>query len=127
MTETMPKIGFEGAIRAGDLIGKKVINNDGKQIGKIGELLIDSNDLCLRGIIVKRGLIATDIFINQNSIKNLNKDGVELLPTPFIESTKIKVFDGEGKCIGTVKSIKRHDTSSKIISIIINQETKIKH
>ena len=122
MDEITTKTNFEGSIRAGDLIGKKVINDKGLQIGKIGELLIDSADLRLKGLIVKRGLIAADIFIGQNHIKNLSKDGVELLAAPAIESALIKVYDVNGKQIGNVKSIKRVDNSSKILSIVMEQE-----
>ncbi|MFA6065039.1 MAG: PRC-barrel domain-containing protein [archaeon] len=124
MDEITSKTNFEGAIRAGDIIGKKVINDKGLQVGKIGEILIDSSDLRLKGIIVKRGLIATDIFVDHNNIKNLSKDGVELLAAPFIESALIKVFDINGKQIGNVKSIKRVDNSYKILSIVMEQEAE---
>jgi hypothetical protein len=75
----------------------------------------------LGGIIVKRGLITTDLFISKNSIKNMSEEGVELLATPFVESIGIKVFDVSGKQIGVVKSIKHVDNSHKIISIVIDQ------
>ncbi len=126
MDELVTSNSFDGAIRIKELIGKRVTNSKGKQIGKIGELLIDSNNLCLKGIIVKRGLISPDLFVNQNSIKKLNKDGIDLLPTPIIESAKIKVFDMKGEFLGLVKSIKRLDNSTKIISITIKQKIAIK-
>jgi sporulation protein YlmC with PRC-barrel domain len=114
------ELAFGEAIRTKDLIGKSVINAEGKQIGKVGELLFGPVDFCLRGLIVKRGLISTDLFIGRDFIKNMSKEGVELLASPFIESTGIKVFDTNGKQIGIVKSIKRFGNSTKIISIIID-------
>jgi sporulation protein YlmC with PRC-barrel domain len=120
MENDFKKNDFGSAIRTRDFLGKRVVDAGGKQIGKVGELLINPSDLCLGGIIVKRGLITTDLFISKNSIKNMSEEGVELLATPFVESNVIKVFDISGKQIGVVKSIKHVDNSHKIISIVID-------
>ncbi|MDO8428402.1 MAG: PRC-barrel domain-containing protein [Candidatus Diapherotrites archaeon] len=124
MKETFLESDFGGAIPVKDLIGKSVITAEGKQIGKIGEVLIDPIDLCLRGLVVRRGLITTDLFISKDYIKNLSKDRVELSADPFIESTEIKVFNVNGKQIGKVKSITRADNSHRITAIVIDQEAK---
>jgi len=124
MEEVTQQKNSNPTINAGDLIGKKVITEDGKELGKVGELVIDKTDLSLRGIIVKRGLITKDLFVGHNFIKKLSKKGALLTVTPYIETTKIKVFDTQGSHIGIIKSIKWGNNSNKIISIVIDQKTK---
>jgi sporulation protein YlmC with PRC-barrel domain len=124
MEEITLKNALLNSIKASDLIGKGVLTAEGKLIGKVGEILISPKDFCLSGIVVKRGLIATDLFISQNYIKNFNIGGVELLVAPLVETVDIKVFDVNGKQIGKVKSIKRIDDSNKILSIVIDQGSK---
>ena len=64
--KTNTEIAFDEAIRTKDLIGKNVVNAQGKKIGKVGELLLGPVDFCLRGLIVERGLISTDLFIGRD-------------------------------------------------------------
>ena len=120
MEEITSRNDFGNAVSAKDIMGKKVITEKGKEIGKVGELLIGPDDFCVSGLVVKRGLIAVDLFVNRDYIKSLSPEGIVLTTAPF-EYAGIKVFDTNGKHIGKVRSIKRADKSNKIISIVIDQ------
>jgi len=100
-----------------EVIGKKVLTNDGKNIGKIRTIRIDPKDLTIEGIEVDTGLFKVDKYIDKNYIKTLTTNGAILKITPIEDVVGLTVYDSTGKSVGQVKSIKRSKKSNRLLSI----------
>ena len=100
-----------------DIIGKKVLTDDGKNIGKIRSIRIDPNDLTIEGIEVDTGLFKVDKYIDKNYIKTLTDHGAILKITPVDDVVGLTVFDSTGKNVGEIKSIKKSKKTNKLLSI----------
>jgi sporulation protein YlmC with PRC-barrel domain len=100
-----------------DIIGKKVLTKDGKNIGKIRTIRIDPNDLTIEGIEVDTGLFKIDQYFGKNYIKTITEQGAILKITPVDDIVGHTVFDSTGKSVGEIKSIKRSKKTNKLLSI----------
>jgi len=100
-----------------DILGKKVLTKDGKNIGKIRTIRIDPKDLTIEGIEVDTGLFKIDQYFGKNYIKTLTEQGAILKITPVDDIIGHTVFDSTGKSVGEIKSIKRSKKTNKLLSI----------
>jgi len=100
-----------------DVLGKKVLTKDGKNIGKIRTIRIDPKDLTIEGIEVDTGLFKIDQYFGKNYIKTLTEQGAILKITPVDDIVGHTVFDSTGKSVGEIKSIKRSKKTNKLLSI----------
>jgi sporulation protein YlmC with PRC-barrel domain len=102
-----------------NVIGKKVLTKDGKNIGKIRSVRINPNKLSIEGIEVDTGLFKVDKYIGKNYIKTITEQGAILKITPIEEIIGLQVFDSTGKSIGEIKQIKRSKKTNKLLSITV--------
>src|SRR3989344_673543 len=116
-TISIKKPGIE-AMESHELKGKKVLTYEGKEMGKISDILIDK-DLEVEGVLIHRGIIKKDIFVGKNYIQSIGKEGAILKITPPTEYEGMKVFDSTGKEIGTVKKV--NTTPSNTVNIVIDR------
>jgi len=100
-----------------EIIGKKVLTNDGKNIGKIRTIRIDPKDLTIEGIEVDTGLFKIDQYFGKNYIKTITEQGAILKITPIDDIVGHKVYDSTGKSVGEIKSIKRSKKTNRLLSI----------
>ena len=100
-----------------DILGKKVLTKDGKNIGKIRTIRIDPKDLTIEGIEVDTGLFKIDQYFGKNYIKTITEQGAILKITPIDDIVGHTVFDSTGKSVGEIKSIKRSKKTNKLLSI----------
>jgi len=100
-----------------EIIGKKVLTNDGKNIGKIRTIRIDPKDLTVEGIEVDTGLFKIDQYFGKNYIKTITEQGAILKITPIDDIVGHKVYDSTGKSVGEIKSIKRSKKTNRLLSI----------
>jgi sporulation protein YlmC with PRC-barrel domain len=100
-----------------DILGKKVLTKDGKNIGKIRTIRIDPKDLTIEGIEVDTGLFKIDQYFGKNYIKTLTEQGAILKITPIDDIVGLTVYDSTGKTVGKIKSIKRSKKTNKLLSI----------
>lgn len=100
-----------------DILGKKVLTKDGKNIGKIRTIRIDPKDLTIEGIEVDTGLFKIDQYFGKNYIKTLTEQGAILKITPVDDIVGLTVYDSTGKTVGKIKSIKRSKKTNKLLSI----------
>ncbi len=100
-----------------DIIGKKVLTKDGKNIGKIRTIRIDPKDLTIEGIEVDTGLFRIDQYFGKNYIKTITEQGAILKITPVDDIVGHTVYDSTGKSVGEIKGIKRSKKTNKLLSI----------
>lgn len=100
-----------------DVLGKKVLTKDGKNIGKIRTIRIDPKDLTIEGIEVDTGLFKIDQYFGKNYIKTITEQGAILKITPVDNIIGHAVYDSTGKSVGEIKSIKRSKKTNRLLSI----------
>ena len=100
-----------------EVLGKKVLTKDGKNIGKIRTIRIDPKDLTIEGIEVDTGLFKIDQYFGKNYIKTLTDQGAILKITPVDEIVGHTVYDSTGKNVGEIKGIKRSKKTNRLLSI----------
>ena len=105
-----------------DILGKKVLTKNGKNIGKIRTIRIDPKDLTIEGIEVDTGLFKIDQYFGKNYIKTLTEQGAILKITPVDDIVGLVVYDSTGKNVGKIKSIKRSKKTNRLLSIKIYSE-----
>ena len=120
MKETKHKsLSLSGAPDIRNVLGKKVLTKDGKNIGKIRTIRIDPKDLTIEGIEVDTGLFKIDQYFGKNYIKTITEQGAILKITPVDDIIGHTVFDSTGKSVGEIKSIKRSKKTNKLLSIMM--------
>lgn len=100
-----------------DVLRKKVLTKDGKNIGKIRTIRIDPKDLTIEGIEVDTGIFKIDQYFGKNYIKTITEQGAILKITPVDDILGHTVFDSTGKSVGEIKSIKRSKKTNRLLSI----------
>jgi len=105
-----------------DIIGKKVLTADGKNIGKIRSIRINPKKLTIEGIEIDTGLFKVDKYIGKNYIKLLSEQGAVLKITPVEDIVGLEVFDSTGKSVGEIKKIKRSKKTNKLLSITMSSD-----
>jgi sporulation protein YlmC with PRC-barrel domain len=82
---TLMRLGDSGQMLADpdqDIRGRKVLDRDGNEIGKVGELLIDAHEQKVRLLRVEHGGLfgvgATPLFIPAEAIEQVTEDEVRL-------------------------------------------------
>ena len=109
----------DSGIKANDLKGKKVRAADGKDIGTIMGVRLDSTTFDLDGIEVDRGFFGKDTFIGKRYITSLSTEGAVLNMSPVTDYKGLKVFDSSGKEVGTVKEIRTSEHTNNISAIVV--------
>jgi sporulation protein YlmC with PRC-barrel domain len=96
-------------ITASDLIGKKVIDREGIEYGKIKHIHLSQDTLTVTGVTIHQGF-NKDYFLSEDYIDKFTKETL-LLSRPPIR-TGIPVIDIDSHKIGKVKRLhKNHDTN----------------
>ncbi len=113
---------FDMTVDVGRLIGKKVLTNDGKKIGKIKGLNIHPNELTIEGIRVDRGMFEVDQYIDENYIKSLSQDGAVLKSIPVTEYVGMEVYDSMGKKVGKIMDVSRSKMTNTLNSLKVKLE-----
>lgn len=72
----------EEFIATKDLEGKKIVDDEGKIVGKVQAIHIDPLNFSIRGISIK-GSFRGSNFIDSSYIGELSEDGITLLSAPI--------------------------------------------
>lgn len=107
------------SVEVKEILGKKVLAKNGKNIGKIRSIRINPNKLTIEGIEVDTGIFKVDRYIGKNYIKTLTSQGAILKINPIDDVVGLEVFDATGKSIGEIKSIKTSKKTNKLLSITL--------
>ncbi len=111
---------LEGAppnmISADSFTGKKVIDREGIEYGKVKHIQINQNTLCVCGVTIHQGF-RKDYFLSEDYIDKFTERTL-LLSRPPIR-VGIPVIDTDRRKIGKVKRIHRHPDTNEVESIEI--------
>jgi sporulation protein YlmC with PRC-barrel domain len=100
------------------LAGKRVLAKNGEIIGHVSDIAI--KDYKIIGIIIKRKF-KDDIFIEKKFFDSFRENAVILSINPVICIEGLKVFDHNGRKVGTVSSIVRDTTKNDFSEFIISR------
>ena len=101
-------------ITASDLVGKKVIDREGIEYGKIKHIHISQDTLTVSGVTIHQGF-NKDYFLSEDYIDKFTKETL-LLSRPPIR-TGIPVIDIDGHKIGKVKRLVKDNETNQLQSI----------
>ncbi|MCF7862002.1 PRC-barrel domain-containing protein [Candidatus Woesearchaeota archaeon] len=100
------------------LTGKRVLAKSGEIIGHVNDVII--KDYKIIGILVGRKL-KDDMFIDRKFFDSFRENAVLLSINPVVCIEGLKVFDHNGRKIGTVTTIIRDSPKNEFDEFIVNQ------
>ncbi|NIM25565.1 MAG: hypothetical protein GTN35_05235 [Nitrososphaeria archaeon] len=106
----------EHLVTADSFTGKKVIDREGIEYGKVKHIHINPNTLCVSGVTIHQGF-RKDYFLAEDYIDKFTEKTL-LLGRPPVR-IGIPVIDTDRRKIGKVKRIHRHPDTNEIESIEI--------
>ena len=112
---------IDKSIPVEQIMGKKVLSKEGKDIGIIDNIFVNPDDLNVEALSVKKGMFSEDYCIGSDYLDKITEDGALLKINPSKEIEGKKVFDKDGKEIGKVKEIKRVGTTNLIQSVVVKR------
>ena len=102
---------------ADDFTGKKVVDREGIQYGKVKHIHINQETLAVSGVTIRQGF-HKDYFLPETYIDRFTTETL-LLSTPPIR-TNIDVVDIDGHKIGKIKRLHRHPDTNELESIEVS-------
>jgi len=115
---------FKDTIEVSEVLGKKVLTKDGKNIGKVKSVHIHPRDLTVEGIVIDPGFFDANHYVGAEYISSITDEGVVLKIHPVTDYVGLKVFDFTGKEIGKVKEVNRSKQTNTLYSILVSREGK---
>ena len=112
---------LDRSITSEDILGKEVIDTEGKIIGVVEKVLIDPTDLDFVGIEVDKGFLKKGLSIGKSYIDKISDSKVFLKIRVVYEIKGMSVFDKIGAEIGTVSDIELVGGRNKIKKIMVRQ------
>ncbi len=102
---------------ADDFTGKKVVDREGIQYGKVKHIHINQETLAVSGVTIHQGFLK-DYFLPETYIDRFTTETL-LLSTPPVR-TNIDVVDIDGHKIGKIKRLHRHPDTNELESIEVS-------
>ncbi len=112
---------LDKAITSDDILGKNVIDIEGKILGVAEKVLIDSKSLDFIGIEVDKGFLKKGITIGKSYIEKITHHAVFLNIKVVYEIKGLKVYDKTGANLGTVSNLELYGIKNKIKKLFIKQ------
>jgi len=110
---------FNSGVKMQALLGKKVRDSSGKEVGSVTEIRLDPKTLDLDGIEMDRGFFGTYTFIGRKYISDLSEEGVALNMDIVADYKGLKVIDSRGKAVGTVKEVQTDGSTNNLSAIVV--------
>jgi sporulation protein YlmC with PRC-barrel domain len=101
-------------VKADEFKGKKVIDREGIEYGKVKHVHINSDTLEVVGITVHEG-INKDYFLSRDYVDRFTEESVLLSSAPI--RTDVAVVDIDGRKIGKVKRLNMSKETNELESI----------
>ncbi|TLX82173.1 MAG: PRC-barrel domain containing protein [Thaumarchaeota archaeon] len=105
-------------VKADEFKGKKVIDREGIEYGKVRHVHINSDTLEVVGITVHEGL-NKDYFLSRDYLDRFTEESVLLSSAPI--RTEIPVVDIDGRKIGKVKRLHISKETNELESIEVSE------
>jgi len=105
-------------VKADEFKGKKVIDREGIEYGKVKHVHINSDTLEVVGITVHEG-IHKDYFLSRDYVDRFTEESVLLSSAPI--RTDVAVVDIDGRKIGKVKRLNMSKETNELESIEVTE------
>src|SRR3989338_2113745 len=115
---------LDEAITSDDVLGKEVIDSDGRFIGITEKVFIHPTLLDFVGISVDKGFLKKGLSIGKDFIEKIGSQAVFLNISVAYEIKGMKVFDKNGKKLGKVSGIALKGSGNDIDAITLSRLTK---
>jgi sporulation protein YlmC with PRC-barrel domain len=115
---------IEGSITSDDLLGKQVIDSDGRFIGIVEKVFIHPERLDFVGISVDKGFLKKGFSIGKDLIERVALHALFLNVSVSYEIKGMSVFDKNGKELGTVSGIALIGSGNDIDAIDVSSGSK---
>ena len=112
---------LSNGITSEDILGKEVIDLDGRFIGVVEKVLIDPIELNFIGIEVDKGFLKKGLSIGKSYIARISDAAVFLKIKVVYEIRGMSVFDKIGAKVGVVSNIELWGEKNKIKKIYIKR------
>jgi len=105
-------------VKADEFKGKKVIDREGIQYGKVKHVHVNSDTLEVVGITVHEGL-CKDYFLSRDYLDRFIEESVLLSSAPI--RTDVVVVDIDGKKVGKVKRLHMNKDTNELDCIEVSE------
>jgi len=105
-------------VKADEFKGKKVIDREGIQYGKVKHVHVNSDTLEVVGITVHEGL-CKDYFLSRDYLDRFTEESVLLSSAPI--RTDVVVVDIDGKKVGKVKRLHMNKDTNELDCIEVSE------
>lgn len=102
-----------------DILGKDVIDASGSFLGVVDKLFVDPDLIQITGISIDKGFLKNGFHVGVDTIKEIRDHAIFLKITPAATIRRMRVFDIDGKIIGTVKNVITLPNRNTIKEIIV--------
>lgn len=103
--ESISGASLEKTITSDDLLGKEVIDSEGKTIGITEKVLFDPRKLEFVGVEIDKGFLKKGISIGKNYLERITPEAIFLKIKVLFEVRGLKVFDNQGEELGVVTKV----------------------
>lgn len=116
---------LERAITSEDILGKEVIDNEGKFIGVVEKVLIDPKGFEFLGLEIDKGFLKKGFSVGKSYIEKITDSAIFLKIRVLYELRGMKVFDNVGSLIGKVYGIELFGERNKLKKIYVKTSSGI--
>ena len=114
---------IDEAVTSDDVLGKDVIDVDGRFIGVVETVFIHPDKLDFVGISVDKGFLRKGFSIGKDLIARVGTHALFLKISVSYEIKGLKVFDKDGKELGKVSGIALLGTGNEIDAIDVSSSS----
>ncbi|MBX4196004.1 PRC-barrel domain-containing protein [Candidatus Pacearchaeota archaeon] len=108
------------AITSDDVLGKEVIDMNGEFLGVVETLFIHPQNIEVIGIQIDKGFLRRGLLIGKDHIEKVTPHAVFLKIKPAVSVKGMKVFDSDGKDIGTVMGLSVKQGTNEIDNLAVS-------
>ncbi len=112
---------FEQTINLAKLLGAPVLSKNDIVVGSVSKISINSKDMKLEGIMVRRGFFKKPVYIGRSYLWKMSNDSIFLNMDPSILLKGKKVIDIDGQVIGKIKKVEREEYTNDINKLIVGK------
>ena len=101
-------------ITTDDLLGKKVIDVEGAQLGIVDKIFVDKNIIEMVAFSIDKGFLQKGLVIGKDYVSKVTEHAIFLNVKPAIGIKGLPVYDSKGVSVGTVSDVQLQDSKNKI-------------
>lgn len=109
----------DDTLTSDDILGKEVIDPEGGFLGVVEKIHIDAKTVDITSFSVDKGFLKKGLLIGKGYVERITPHAVFLRIRPVLNMRGMKVFDYEGRKVGTVKQVVLRGRKNRLKHLII--------